>query len=121
MAPDRSLRNKGMVQLEADPAVLFWQGGGDPHAPGERFFPGIPARDLSEHDIARVIYTQTVARVDENDAALGPLKPGDDGFDDHHQNLVDLLKASALYGTKPKEAPPTGESDQTAATPVSKE
>jgi len=61
---------------------------------GERYVPGVPARDLTSTDIDRIVYRRTCGkRPDTTDG----LRPGDPGFDEVRAELVASLLRDELY------------------------
>ncbi|HLA65027.1 MAG TPA: hypothetical protein VK600_00430 [Candidatus Saccharimonadales bacterium] len=61
---------------------------------GNRYIPGIPARDLDEADIARSVYVRTVDSRPDKQAGL---VPADKGFTAASKELTESLAASGLY------------------------
>ena len=80
--------------------ALIWSGeAGDP----VRHMPGIPARDLTADDVARLTYLRTIGTRVEGYAGL---YPGDDGFDAAAALVVSELIGTGLYTSPNRPARP---------------
>lgn len=96
------------------PIGLRWLGGDAP----QRAIFGVPARDLDEHDLARLVFRRTPGK--ELGKPYAGLTPADDGFAAAQAKLVEELVASELYepGSVPcphlPPAPPAAPSDEAA-------
>ncbi len=73
--------------------ALLWVG------PDGLSIPGVPARDLTEHALDRLVYIRTVGSLKDIDGS-GPdrgLYPDDKGFDKERDALIEALLVSGLY------------------------
>lgn len=80
-------------------------------AEGNPSLRGVPARNLSHADIARLVYVRTVR------PCCPGLMPADEGFDAVRSVLVDELVASGIYTTPSGDqpaAPHTGSAPEEA-------
>jgi hypothetical protein len=77
-------------QSEPDPPVLIFMG--DPDS-GEPHIPGVPARDLTAHDISRLVYRGVMTPEHRF------LTPDDKGFEKAAAHVGEVLLARYIPGT----------------------
>jgi len=76
------------VDESAPPLELAYTG----DESGTPFVDGVPARDLTSHDVDRLVRRRTSPGPGE-----AGLLPGEEGFDEARQALVDELTATGIY------------------------
>ncbi len=84
-------------EVYVGPTELTWTGDGTSR------IPGVPARDLSDYDIDRLVYRQTTGT---REGTSDGLRKGDDGFDAKRASVVAGLVAGGLYAAAARPAAP---------------
>ncbi len=80
--PAKEAEAKQAKAPEPDPAVVLWIGSGD------RYVPWAPARDLTAHDIARLVYTRHLP---------AKIRPAHKAYGDKAAEVVADLTGTGLY------------------------
>ena len=74
--------------IYSGPTELTWTGD------GTRYVPGVPARDLSDYDIDRIVYRRTAGTQEGTSSGL---QRGGTGFDEYRANVIVELTRDGLY------------------------
>lgn len=94
--PPRSVKGRKNVPVPTGTTLLFWTGSADPHVVGATYVPGVPARDLDEHDFERYVFVRSAKSI----------KPGTAEYTAARDTIVSFLLGTGLYSNVKMEATP---------------